>query len=77
MRIVLYVSATLTYPAVTAMDAIIVGIQTQDKYLGKKKTWTRKMFLITDGRGPIEVDQWELTARKMSQLNVTLTVMLP
>ncbi|THG94528.1 hypothetical protein EW026_g6962 [Hermanssonia centrifuga] len=56
------------------IDALIVGIETQDKYLGKKKTWTRKMVLLTDGENPIEVEDWEETAKKMNLLGVRLSI---
>ncbi|TCD60796.1 ATP-dependent DNA helicase II subunit 2 [Steccherinum ochraceum] len=56
------------------IDAIIVGIETQDKYLAKKKTWTRKMVLLTDGRNPIEIEDWEATAGKMNDLSIHLII---
>lgn len=57
-----------------AIDAIIVGIETQDRYLKSKKTWTRKMVLITDGANPMEIEDWELTVRKMNSLDVMMTI---
>ncbi|PAV21731.1 hypothetical protein PNOK_0168800 [Pyrrhoderma noxium] len=56
------------------IDAIIVGIQTQDKYLGKKKSWTRKMVILTDGESPIELEDWEMTAAKISELQIYTTI---
>ncbi|KAH8120739.1 SPOC domain-like protein [Phellopilus nigrolimitatus] len=56
------------------VDAIIVGIETQDKYLGKKKTWTRRMVLLTDGENPIEVEDWELTVKKMNDLQIITSI---
>ncbi|KAF9480417.1 SPOC domain-like protein [Pholiota conissans] len=56
------------------VDALIVGIETQAKYLVNKKTWTRKIILVTDAESPIELEDWEATAKKMNQLNVSLTV---
>lgn len=51
-----------------------MGIETQDVYLGKKKTWTRKIIILTDGENPIEVEDWEATVKKMSALDILLTV---
>ena len=51
-----------------------MGIETQDVYLARKKTWTRKMVLLTDGENPIEVEDWQATARKMNDLAVGLTI---
>lgn len=56
------------------MDALIVAIETQADHLEKKKTWTRKIVLITDGENPIEVEEWEQTADKMNALGVNLVV---
>ncbi|TDL15840.1 SPOC domain-like protein [Rickenella mellea] len=56
------------------IDAIIVGIETQDRYLGNKKTWTRKLVMVTDGENPIEVEDWELTTKKMNALDVRTTI---
>lgn len=58
----------------TAIDALIVGIETQDVFLGSKKTWTRKIIILTDGESPIEVEDWEATVKKMSSLDIILTV---
>ncbi|KAL0563596.1 ATP-dependent DNA helicase yku80, partial [Marasmius crinis-equi] len=52
------------------LDALIVGLETQSRYLGNKKTWTRKIYLLTDGQGPIEVEDWEMTADKMNEWKV-------
>jgi hypothetical protein len=58
----------------SAIDALIVGIETQAVYLGNKKTWTRKIVLVTDGEGPMEIEDWETTVHKMNQLAISLTV---
>jgi ATP-dependent DNA helicase 2 subunit 2 len=58
----------------TAIDALIVGIETQNRFLGTKKTWTRRIVLVTDGVNPMELEDWEATADKMNELNVSLTV---
>ena len=57
-----------------AIDALIVAIETQDQFLGSKKTWTRKIVLLTDGESPIEVEDWEATVKKMNALDISLTV---
>jgi ATP-dependent DNA helicase 2 subunit 2 len=58
----------------SAIDALIVGVETQDAHLANKKTWTRKIIVVTDGESPIEIEDWELTVKKMNSLNVGLTV---
>lgn len=60
---------------VVAVDAIIVAVETQDDYLKKKKTWTRKMVVLTDGESPIEVEDWELTVKKINELRIITTIM--
>ncbi|KAI0089844.1 SPOC like C-terminal domain-containing protein [Irpex rosettiformis] len=56
------------------IDAIIVGIETQTEYLISKKTWTRKMVLLTDGDNPIEVEDWEATTEKMNTVKLRFTL---
>jgi ATP-dependent DNA helicase 2 subunit 2 len=51
-----------------------VGIETQALYLASKKTWTRKMVLVTDGENPMEIEDWDKTVQKMNQLSISLTV---
>lgn len=58
----------------TAIDALIVGIETQAKYLVTKKTWTRKIIIVTDAESPIEIEDWEATVEKMNNLDIQLTV---
>ncbi|EMD41347.1 hypothetical protein CERSUDRAFT_146244 [Gelatoporia subvermispora B] len=57
-----------------AIDALIVGIETQQEYLERKPSWTRKIVLITDGESPIEIEDWEATVSKMNALKISLTV---
>ncbi|KAI6028982.1 SPOC domain-like protein [Pisolithus marmoratus] len=57
-----------------AIDALIVGIETQDNYLERKRTWTRKIVIITDGASPLEVEDWEATVKRMTSLTISLTV---
>ncbi|KAG1761756.1 SPOC like C-terminal domain-containing protein [Suillus occidentalis] len=56
------------------IDALIVGIETQDIYLNKKRTWTRKIVIVTDGQSPMEIEDWEATVKKMNGLAISLTV---
>ncbi len=75
-----------------AIDAIIVGIETQEKYLTitkkeeeeeeeeeekkKQKKWTRKIVLLTDGESPIAVEGWLRTTKELKSLVVNTTIML-
>ncbi|KAG2023769.1 Ku80 [Coprinopsis cinerea AmutBmut pab1-1] len=56
------------------LDALVVGIEAQKLYLGNKKTWTRKIFLITDGERPIEIEDWQDIVNSMLTNDVRLTV---
>ena len=51
-----------------------MGIEAQDRFLEKKRTWTRKIVLLTDGESPMEVEDWEATIAKMNELNISFTV---
>ncbi|KAI3621834.1 ku family dna [Moniliophthora roreri] len=55
------------------LDAIIVGIETQQRYLEKKK-WTRKLYVVTDGQGPIELEDWEMTVDKMNLYEIQTAI---
>ncbi|PPQ66770.1 hypothetical protein CVT26_009756 [Gymnopilus dilepis] len=57
-----------------SIDALIVAIETQARYLASKKTWTRKITMVTDGESPIEVEDWEATVKKMDDLNISLVI---
>jgi ATP-dependent DNA helicase 2 subunit 2 len=57
------------------MDALIVAIQTQADFLGTKKTWTRRIILITDGETPMELEDWHLTTDKLVQDQVHTVIM--
>jgi ATP-dependent DNA helicase 2 subunit 2 len=74
-RSLLFFPQTFAYVSHTAIDALIVGIETQAEYLSSKKTWTRKIVLLTDGENHIEIEDWEATVKKMKALNVHLTIM--
>jgi hypothetical protein len=67
-------SSTQRHGLKPAIDGLIVGIETQDIYLEKKRSWTRKVVLVTDGESPMEVEEWEAIVKKMSSLNISLTV---
>ncbi|KAG2345381.1 SPOC domain-like protein [Suillus weaverae] len=56
------------------IDALIVGIETQDIYLNKRRTWTRKIVIVTDGQSPMEIEDWEATVKKMNSNAISLTV---
>jgi ATP-dependent DNA helicase 2 subunit 2 len=74
-RSLLFFPQTFAYASHTAIDALIVAIETQAEYLSSKKTWTRKIVLLTDGENHIEIEDWEATVKKMKALNVHLTIM--
>lgn len=59
---------------IIAMDALIVAIETQAEYLRSKKSWTRKIVLLTNGECPFEPEYWERTVQKMDDYGVSLTV---
>ncbi|KAG8984122.1 ATP-dependent DNA helicase II subunit 2 [Tulasnella sp. JGI-2019a] len=56
------------------LDGLIVAIQTQAKYLGKKASWTRRITLITDGASAFSTSDWEDTAEKLNELGVYTTI---
>lgn len=68
-------SSPLHTPLDTAIDALIVAIETQHIYLSSKRTWTRKIVILTDGESPIELDEWENTAQAVNDRNIFLTIM--
>ncbi|GJE94221.1 ku80-like protein [Phanerochaete sordida] len=55
------------------LDALVVGIETQDNYLGKKK-WTRRMVLLTDAENPIEIQHLDRISQRLNELKIRLTV---
>ncbi|KAJ7071583.1 SPOC domain-like protein [Mycena amicta] len=58
-----------------SLDALIVAMETQEDHLASKKTWTRKMVLVTDGDSPIEIDgQLKQTVKKMNAYGISLTI---
>ncbi len=61
--------------ALLAIDGVIVASTIQDQYLDRKKTWTRKLVLITDGESPLELEDWQMTATNLNEKNVQFTIM--
>ncbi|KAK0465650.1 SPOC domain-like protein [Armillaria novae-zelandiae] len=56
------------------IDCLIAGIETQADHLGSKKTWTRKIILVTDGENPIEIEDWDATVKKLNGVDIALTI---
>ncbi|KIY64504.1 SPOC domain-like protein, partial [Cylindrobasidium torrendii FP15055 ss-10] len=56
------------------IDGIIVASTVQAEHLSSKSTWTRKLVVVTDGRGPMELEDWEATADKLNDWNVGFTL---
>ncbi|KAF8519214.1 SPOC domain-like protein [Gautieria morchelliformis] len=56
------------------IDSLIVGIETQARYLAKKPTWTRRMVLLTDAENPMEIEDWETTVKKMNDLEIQTSI---
>lgn len=53
-----------------------MAAETQQQHLATKKTWTRKIFLVTDGESPIEEEDWDKIVAKLELYNVHLTIVL-
>ncbi|KAJ6498003.1 SPOC domain-like protein [Mycena vitilis] len=56
------------------LDAVIVAIETQDDHLASKRTWTRKLVLVTDGENPIEVSDLPETINRINDLEIAFTI---
>ncbi|KAJ7652019.1 SPOC like C-terminal domain-containing protein [Mycena polygramma] len=56
------------------LDAVIVAIETQDDHLASKRTWTRKIVLVTDGENPIEVSDLPETIKRINDLEIAFTI---
>ncbi|KAH7104333.1 SPOC domain-like protein [Auriculariales sp. MPI-PUGE-AT-0066] len=56
------------------LDAVIVAMETQAQYLDTKRTWTRKMVIVTDGETPMDPTDWEQTVEKLKEYNVKTLV---
>lgn len=61
----------------TAHSALILALETIDNVerVKGKATWTREIFLLTDGEGISDWDRWEDTAERMNERGISLTVM--
>jgi len=57
-----------------ALDGLIVALQAQEKYLNGKKTWTRKLVLVTDGENEMQTEGWKETAEKMNEWEVITSI---
>jgi len=56
------------------LDGVIVAMETQAQYLDSKRTWTRKMIIVTDGETPMEQSDWESTVDKLKEYGVKTLV---
>ena len=59
----------------SAIDALIVGAETLSNYLRTKRTWTGRIVLLTDGESPMEIENWESIAKKLSKFEYRITIM--
>jgi len=58
----------------TALDGLIVALQAQESFLNGKKTWTRKLVLVTDGENEMQAEGWKETAEKMNEWEVITSI---
>ncbi|KAF8480890.1 SPOC domain-like protein [Russula ochroleuca] len=56
------------------VDALIVGAETLSNYLRTKRSWTGRIVLLTDGESPIQIERWELIAKKLNSFNFRITI---
>ncbi|KAF4438468.1 ATP-dependent DNA helicase 2 subunit 2 [Fusarium austroafricanum] len=57
-----------------AVSAIVLAVDMIDTFT-KKLKWNRKIFLITDGQGPMDADDLADISKKMNDSNIQLTVL--
>ncbi|KAF9774795.1 hypothetical protein IL306_007169 [Fusarium sp. DS 682] len=57
-----------------AVSAIVLAVDMIDTFT-KKLKWTRRIFLITDGQGPMDADDLSDISKKMNDSNIQLTVL--
>jgi ATP-dependent DNA helicase 2 subunit 2 len=57
-----------------AVSAIVLAIDMIDTFT-KKLKWNRKIFLVTDGQGPMDADDLSDISKKMNDSNIQLTVL--
>jgi ATP-dependent DNA helicase 2 subunit 2 len=65
----------LTLGFISAINGIIVAIQTQSEYLIRKPSWTRRLVLVTDAETPLEIEDWQATVAKINELAINTTIM--
>lgn len=58
----------------TALILALETVDTVDKARGKP-SWTREIYLLTDGEGLCDWDRWEETADRMNEKGISLIVM--
>ncbi|KAM0273442.1 hypothetical protein ACHAPA_001595 [Fusarium lateritium] len=57
-----------------AVSAIVLAIDMIDTFT-KKLKWNRKIFLVTDGQGPMDADDLSDISKKMNDSNIQLTIL--
>jgi ATP-dependent DNA helicase 2 subunit 2 len=57
-----------------AVSAIVLAVDMIDTFT-KKLKWNRKIFLVTDGQGPMDADDLGDISKKMNDSNIQLTVL--
>ncbi|KAM5351320.1 hypothetical protein ACJ41O_004043 [Fusarium nematophilum] len=57
-----------------AISAIVVAVDMMDTFT-KKLKWNRRIFLVTDGLGPMDADDLSDISKKMNDSNIQLTVL--
>jgi ATP-dependent DNA helicase 2 subunit 2 len=53
---------------------LIVALNAQSKFLGTKKSWTRKVIVVTDGENYIETADYKQTVENMNANEVMTSV---
>lgn len=57
-----------------ALDGLIVALNAQNKFLGSKASWTRKLIVVTDGENYIETADYKQTVEAMNAAGVITSV---
>lgn len=57
-----------------AISAIVVAVDMMDKFTQHLK-WTRRIVLVTDGRGTLDADGIDVIAKKMNDSAIQLTIL--
>jgi ATP-dependent DNA helicase 2 subunit 2 len=63
-----------SFSSCSAVDALIVGAETLSNYLKTKRSWTGRIVLLTDGESPLQIETWELIAKKLNGFNFRITI---